>query len=327
MSKQYLQTHSVPDAAPTDIFSLAATSGHLLSASGSSHIQIHSTANTSPDEDNPYPLIQTLEGAHKLGAHHVCVSSDGKTAASAGFGGEVKVWGLDEEQQQWSEKGTIVDDMKSGEIWAIALSQDGRYLAGTTYDGRVNVWDMATLTSENKEGAAKIREFETKGSFGMSVALSSDGEFTASGHANGAVYLFNNTTGRLAHSLQGLIKPVRNVAFSPACKFLAAGGDAKVIALYDVKNGEQVANLIGSGSWIMSLDWSDSGEYLLSGAYDGKAKVWSVERRECVATQTESDKTLWTVKWLPKTAATRNETFVTAGANKSLSFYREASGG
>jgi len=99
----------------------------------------------------------------------------------------------------------------------------------------------------------------------MSVALSSDGEFTASGHANGAVYLFNNTTGRLAHSLQGLVKPVRTVAFSPASKFLAAGGDAKIIALYDVKNGEQVANLTGSQSWVMSLDWSTSGENLLSG--------------------------------------------------------------
>lgn len=79
------------------------------------------------------------------------------------------------------------------------------------------------------------------------------------------MYLFNNNTGRLAHSLQGLIKPVRTLAFSPACKFLAAAGDAKVIALYDVKNGEQVANLTGSGSWIMSLDWNSSGEYLLSG--------------------------------------------------------------
>lgn len=55
------------------------------------------------------------------------------------------------------------------------------------------------------------------------------------------------------------------MAFSPASKFLAAAGDAKLIALYDVKNGEQVANLTGSGSWIMSLDWSPTGEYLLSG--------------------------------------------------------------
>lgn len=61
-------------------------------------------------------------------------------------------------------------------------------------------------------------------------------------------------------------------------------------------------------------------------AYDGKAKVWSIERRECVATQTESDEALWSVKWVPRNPALRNETFATAGANKSISFYREASG-
>ncbi|KER00369.1 hypothetical protein AUEXF2481DRAFT_34571 [Aureobasidium subglaciale EXF-2481] len=329
MSKQYLQTHSIPDASPADIYSVAATSKHLITASGSSSLHVYSTDPTN-DENNPYPLIQTLQDAHKLGAHHIAVSANGNTAASAGFGGEVKVWALDEDSSRWTPKGSIVDDTKAsqgknaGEIWAVALSEDGQFLAATTFDGRINVWDLNTLTDSN---ATLLRSYETKGSFGMSVALSSDGEFTASGHANGAVYLFNNTTGRLAHSLQGLVKPVRTVAFSPASKFLAAGGDAKVIALYDVKNGEQVANLTGSQSWIMTLDWSSSGEHLLSGAYDGKAKVWSVERRECVATQTESDKTLWAVKWLPKTQMTRNETFVTVGANRSISFYREASGG
>ncbi|KAK6007531.1 hypothetical protein QM012_004345 [Aureobasidium pullulans] len=351
MSKQYLQTHSIPDASPADIYSVATTSSQLITASGSSSLHVYSTAPTN-DENDPYPLVQTLRDAHKLGAHHIVVSANGKTAASAGFGGELKVWSIDDESSQWALKGSIVgatalscpetqsdralidqtDDSKTaqaknaGEIWAVALSEDGQFLAATTFDGRINVWDLNTL-STSSDGATKLREYETKGSFGMSVALSADGEFTASGHANGAVYLFNNTTGRLAHSLQGLVKPVRTVAFSPASKFLAAAGDAKIIALYDVKNGEQVANLTGSQSWLMSLDWSTSGENLLSGAYDGKAKVWSVERRECVATQTESDKTLWAVKWLPKTSMTRNETFVTAGANRSISFYREASGG
>ncbi|KAG9685688.1 WD40 repeat-like protein, partial [Aureobasidium melanogenum] len=330
-SKQYLQTHTIPDASPADIYSVATTSSQLITASGSSSLHVYSTAPTN-DENNPYPLVQTLKDAHKLGAHHIAVSANGKTAASAGFGGELKVWSIDDESSQWALKGSIVDDSNTaqaknaGELWAVALSEDGQFLAATTFDGRINVWDLNTLSTSD-EGATKPREYETKGSFGMSVALSADGEFTASGHANGAVYLFNNTTGRLAHSLQGLVKPVRTVAFSPASKFLAAAGDAKIIALYDVKNGEQVANLTGSQSWVMSLDWSTSGENILSGAYDGKAKVWSVERRECVATQTESDKTLWAVKWLPKTSMTRNETFVTAGANRSISFYREASGG
>ena len=61
----------------------------------------------------------------------------------------------------------------------------------------------------------------------------------------------------------------------------------------------------------------------LYSASDGKTKVWSIETRTCVATHTETDKTVWSVKWLPKTV--RTEMFATAGANRSISFYREAS--
>ena len=56
------------------------------------------------------------------------------------------------------------DGNKAGEIWAIALSEDGQYLAATSFDGRINVWD-------NLADGAKIRDFETKGSFGMSIDL------------------------------------------------------------------------------------------------------------------------------------------------------------
>lgn len=65
--------------------------------------------------------------------------------------------------------------------------------------------------------------------------------------------------------LPGLVKPVRTVAFSPAGKLLAAAGDSKVIVLFDTSSGEQVANLSGHSAWILSLAWSTTGEYLLSG--------------------------------------------------------------
>lgn len=112
---------------------------------------------------------------------------------------------------------------------------------------------------------------------------SSDGRLTASGHQNGSIYVFDNATGRMPYSLSGLsgpfppfialgnsriaglVAPVRAVSFSPGGKLLAAAGDSKVIALYETSSGEQVANLTGHSAWVMSLDWSDSGEYLLSG--------------------------------------------------------------
>ncbi|KPM44292.1 hypothetical protein AK830_g2252 [Neonectria ditissima] len=295
MSKQYLTTHTVDNAHITDIFSVATTPKAIISASGSSTLHIHDSTDAS------FPLKQSISDAHKLGCHHVCTSRGGTVAASAGFGGEVKVWALDQDTGEWSLSGEITGpSAKPGEAWALALSEDGKYLASTTNDGRVNVWNVSD------EGKPKIREYETgspgSGIFGMCVDLSRDGKYTASGHQNGAVYIFNNDTGRVLYSLSGLAKPVRSVAFSPGNTRLAAAGDAGIIAIYDMKHGEHIGNLTGHSSWITAVDWSDTGEFLLSGSMDGKVKVWSIERNACVATHSETDKALWSVKWLPKTS-------------------------
>lgn len=115
----------------------------------------------------------------------------------------MKLWALNQDTGEWSNSGEITGPaVKPGEVWAVALSEDGSYLASTTNDGRINVWD---ITDEKK---AKIMEYETgsagSGSFGMSVDLSRDGKYTASGHQNGAVYIFNNDTGRILYSLSGM---------------------------------------------------------------------------------------------------------------------------
>lgn len=127
------------------------------------------------------------------------------------------------------------------------------------------------------------------------------------------------------------MKPVRALEFSPGSSLLAAAGDARIISLYDPKSGEQVANLSGHAGWITSLDWSNTGQYLLSGALDGKVKVWDIDRRTCVATRSETEHGLWCVKWLPKgeTSVERQkaEKFVTAGSSRSIAIYREATGG
>ena len=124
-----------------------------------------------------------------------------------------------------------------------------------------------------------------------------------------------------------MVSPVRTLRFSPLSTYLAAAGDSKTIALYSVKFGEQIANLTGSQSWILGIDWSDTGEYLLSGSFDGKAKVWSVEQRACVATHSETEGAIWAARWLPKGGAGKSEYFVTAGQGGNIAFYREATGG
>lgn len=53
---------------------------------------------------------------------------------------------------------------KTAGIWAPALSQDGQYLAGTTQDGHIKVWDLPG-------NCEQIRDHDTKGSFGTCIDL------------------------------------------------------------------------------------------------------------------------------------------------------------
>ncbi|KAJ5212699.1 WD40 repeat-like protein [Penicillium cinerascens] len=310
MSRQYLAWGSADNAHPVDIFSLAATEKQVISASGAPSLKVHSTV------DADFPLVQSLDGAHALGCHHVVTDAGGTRAVSAGFAGDVKVWSC--QDGYWSADAAASANLSELNVWAVALSENGQYLAGVSQDGHIGVWDL-------KADGAQIRDHETKGSFGTCVDLSADGQFIATGHENGAVYIFTTEHGRMPFSLSGLVKPVRAVAFSPGGKILAAAGDSKVIVLYDTSSGEQIANLSGHSAWVLSLSWSTTGEYLLSSSFDGKVKVWSIDTKTCVATHSETEKAVWSVKWLPKTA--RSEGFATGGANRSVAFYREATGG
>lgn len=102
-----------------------------------------------------------------------------------------------------------------------------------------------------------------------------------------------------------------------------------------MEHGEHVGNLTAPSSrpaWITSLDWNDTGEYLLTASLDGKVKVWDAGRSVCVATHSETDTALWSARWLPKTERAlgpgmgKSELFCAAGASRSLTFYREATG-
>jgi len=94
------------------------------------------------------------------------------TLVSVGFGGDAKIWKFSD--GIWKSNGDISAAKKAGELWAVALDADGRFLVGTTYDGRNNVWELVSevvseKTGEEKVVANKFAEYETRGGFGLAV--------------------------------------------------------------------------------------------------------------------------------------------------------------
>ena len=114
-----------------------------------------------------------------------------------------------------------------------------------------------------------------------SVAVSPDGKRVAAGSWDRKARIWNLETGELQLELphEGLY--VHGVAWSPDGRWLATGGSAKgkFLNLWDTAKGQLIATLPGHTDAVVSVGFSDNGDWLLSTSYDETARLWDLRDR------------------------------------------------
>ncbi|RXW19696.1 hypothetical protein EST38_g6171 [Candolleomyces aberdarensis] len=105
-----------------------------------------------------------------------------------------------------------------------------------------------------------------------------DGKLLATG-TNRSAHIYDTRTGSRIHSLrtsqQGDVY-VRSVCFSPCGKWLATGGEDRVVRIWDIAKQDSKRTLDGHQQEINSVKFSEDGRLLVSGSSDGTARVWDV---------------------------------------------------
>ena len=110
-----------------------------------------------------------------------------------------------------------------------------------------------------------------------SVAISSDGQFLASGYEDKTIRLWNLATGEVLSTLTGHSQGIKSVAFSPDGTILATGSDDQTIKLWNVSNGQEIYTLCGHSHAVKSVAFSPDGQVLASGSWDKTIKLWNVQ--------------------------------------------------
>jgi len=198
----------------------------------------------------------------------VTFSPDGKTLASGGRDGTIRLWDVETGQQV----GEALSGHTASVVTSVVFSPDGKRLASKGEDGTIRLWNV-------EEGQQLIEVLSENKVLIVNGAFSPDGKTLASEGEDGTIRLWDVETGQqIGEALSGHTGGVTSVVFSPDGKILVSEGGDGTIRLWDVEAGQQIGEaLSGHTGGVTSVVFSPDGKRLASGSHDGTIRLWDVE--------------------------------------------------
>jgi WD40 repeat protein len=198
-----------------------------------------------PLPDGAITRMGTLRLRHPDIIHDLDFSPDGRTLASAGDEGVVRIWDVATGKQILKLPG------HQGGAHAAAFSPDGKTLASGDH-GTVRLWDLFT--------AREVRQFVGHDERVLYTQFSRDGEMLATRDFNGNVRLWEVRSGREIGRKASVFGPV---LFMPDGKaLLVRADDGRSIQVSDVRTGAAVWTHHGFRGSLYSAALSFDGKIL-----------------------------------------------------------------
>ena len=241
-------------------------------------------------------------GRHEWIVTAVTYSPDGKTIASGGMGGQVKIW--DDVKRECRQ--TI--NAYTGAVWSVAYTPDGKTLmtAGT---GGVFFWNTETWAVQTNFP-------------GNISALSADGNLLAVSESSpfyfdepSRVTLWNWRTGE---RLRTLADPGRALALSPDGRWLAVATVTNGINFYETASGKLLRTL-PTKMPVWSLNFSAEGTELLSAGWSNEALLWNLAGDFSARNFSANYLIIWNARFAPD-----GKTILTTSSDQTIRFWDRA---
>ncbi len=158
---------------------------------------------------------------------------------------------------------------KKHNVWCVAYSDDGKFIASGGDDGSIVVYDANSY--------AEVTRFEGLKDVSVSVCFSHDGTKLAAGGKDQLITVWDFKNKTVLYRLKGHKGYIMKVEFSPDDKLIASASYDKTIKLWDAATGALKYTLEGHTNKVNTLDFSPNGERLASGSGDKTVKIWNVK--------------------------------------------------
>ncbi|MGB0385736.1 MAG: protein kinase domain-containing protein [Ardenticatenaceae bacterium] len=206
-------------------------------------------------------LLHTLWG-HTGGVTTVAFSPDGQSLVSGSYDNTVRVW--------QATDGSLLYALTGHTDWVrdVAFSPNGQLVASSSQDGMVRLWQGEELLYALSDFAGRVER----------VAFSPDGQRLATAsYFDQHVSLWRLEDGTLLETLKQ--RGVSDVRFSPDGQTLVTLYWGHSLSQWRQPDGEsepftRLNQITDHTNGMTSVAISDSGEFVASGSYDERVRVW-----------------------------------------------------
>ncbi|MEG4632387.1 TIR domain-containing protein [Microcoleus sp. AR_TQ3_B6] len=211
---------------------------------------------------------RNLLTANTEAVNSLALSPDGKTLASAGDDGRIRLWntsGYPTHQQ--------LDPLPKGlktALHSVAFSPEGKTIVSGDDKGTIRLWDIS---------GKLIKVFKGHQGNVWSIRFSPDGLTIVSSGEDGTIRLWNTLGNPVGKPFKGHKGGIRSIALSPDGETIVSGGKDKTVRLW-TRQGQPIGQPFGQ-PWrghkeeVASVAWSPDGKTIASGSDDGLIRLWN----------------------------------------------------
>ncbi|MFK5894519.1 MAG: WD40 repeat domain-containing protein [Pseudomonadota bacterium] len=204
------------------------------------------------------------------------VSPTGDWIATSNYNDpELKLWQL--ENRTLKEKIALRHDPQ---LNAIAFSPDGRWLASSTWDGWVYLYDLHRLKGNETKPTHKIQVAQNNDNTLIdTLSFDNDGRYLLVNSAEKLQLLAIENNGLKEVGDPLLQSGIRWAKISPDGSYVVRGGDSQALEIFRIDNGLILeSKLAGHTGTVKQGIFAPSGQLITAGS-DATVKFWDVEKQ------------------------------------------------
>ncbi|MCZ8244394.1 MAG: DnaJ domain-containing protein [Microcystis sp. LE19-131.1A] len=235
----------------------------------------------------------------------LAISPNGKSIIAGGLDGRISQWQLDTKQYKSSFFARVnAPDSHDGVILQLAFAANEKFIVSASNDKTLRIWgyytgelkrtlighedavntcaispDSQIIASGSDDKTIKLWRFDHSYAYQTfigdraavnSLAFSNDGQYLISGGSDKTIKIWDIKTGEIIKSWQAHEQAIISIAINTH-RHLIASASRTEIKIWQGQTGELIKNLRGTAP----LKFSHDGQFLITGSYGGKVKIWS----------------------------------------------------